>query len=245
MKKIAAILTALVFLCLALPVAAEDSAGAGPDPRTVFEQAAQAFPDTPCRLIDQGEILEFLNGTVIYCFLCHVTPAPDAEPCLGVLAAAWAPESGVLPLEVTVWPLTGEDGSPAVPTADYLWENVLAAIAGIGPGSAGSSLRQAQAVFALYTAAAQYRFDRMDAEAVRSLLQVTVQAMTEDERTSLRELLPSVRAEALRLCDPEAVCGGEYADAGVARMVDAMRADEGVRASLTALLDAAAEGLAP
>ncbi|MBR4459375.1 MAG: hypothetical protein IKS31_10505 [Clostridia bacterium] len=233
MKRVLSLLTALA-LILALPLTVFAEAVQAPDEQTVFEEAARRLLGVNYEKLAPAEIHDFLNGTVTYTFLCRITPVlVEAESRLGLLTAAWAPDSGVTVLDVQTLPKTDGEGVPALPGADDL-RSVFGEIAALDEGTAGASLKRAGCVCSVWVLCARFAFDRLDAQAVAEITAGAAERLTEAERAACAENAQAVLGEALRLCDASETLGGEYADAGAAEIIEALRADSGVCASVMA-----------
>ena len=207
------------------------------DPQTVFDRAADQLLGVNYELLALAERSQLTEDVEIYAFLCKGTAAvPGAEPRLCVLLAADLAEEGILPMGVIDCPSADEDGVLAFPDAEYLAANFFRALAQLPAGTAGASLQAARQVTDLWLICAMYDFAALDAETVSRNLSSGLLALAEEERALYVENAAFVLSEALRLCDPDEVPGGEYEDAGSAEALAALRAEESVRASVQAFL---------
>ena len=119
-------------------------------------------------------------------------------------------------------------------------DRLFLAIAELPDGTAGSSLRQAEAVCGLWSLSGTYRFDQYEPDALAQLLREAWSLLPEDAQAGFAEKAPAVLAEAERLLDPAAQPDGRYEDAGVSGTLEALRSDQAARDSAAALLSALA-----
>ena len=234
MKRL--MLICLLILCLA-PAGVRSEEAPLPDPEFVFGQAAADLPGTEVQQIGFLTRYEFLNHTQIYVFLVRMIPEdPGQPPRLGGWAVAWAPESGVVPMGFRAMPETAEAGDWALPEAEEIRE-LFRQIAEIPAGAAGASLRQAEAAVYLWLTGGRFAFDRFGADSLAPVFREAWRGLTGEQRARFSENAPGVLAEARRLLDPAEETGGIYEDADLARIMEALRAENGIRASAAALIE--------
>ena len=243
MKKIASLIVALIAALSLTAAFAEAPAeeAAVRDIQALVDEATADLLGANYEVIGLAASAPLTEDIVIEGYLCRVTTVgPQPAPRFAILFVAVNGDEAQM-LGANYIPFTDEDGNPEMPDAGQLSASLLEPIADLPDGTAGAGLNRAVRVMYVTLTAAMYRFDLFDAEALLPAFEEAAAALTEEQRTAFAENAPAIIAEALRLCDPAEALGGEYADAGVAEVMEALRADETVAASLAALAGMMAE----
>ena len=229
-------LVAAPVLAETVPAEAPAAEEAALDPQAVFEQATEGLLGVTYEndgLVEQFALSEEVD---LYGFLCRATTvAPDAQPRLCILIAAKTVKEGVLLMDVMDLPVTDAEGAQDVPETEYLVV-FFEAFAQLPVGTAGSSLQAAKQVSDTWLFCAMHDYTQQDADVIAQKLHDALLLLPEEERALYKENAPAILAEVRRLCDPAEALGGEYADAGVAGILETLRAEAYVPASVQAFL---------
>ena len=250
MKRILSVILALA-LALSLTAAfaetpaaeetAPETAAPAFDPQALVDEAAADLLGIHMEVIGLVAVSPFLEDIELQVFLCRITTvSPNPDPRFGVVIIAVDPDGEAGVLGTMDMPYTEDDGSPTFPGAEEMRDEVYVPIAELPEGSAGAALQKAQRTMQVLLVAGVYAFDRMEPEALANLLAEAAAGLTEEEQAACAANAPAIIAELQRLCDPNEELGDVYADAGVAEVTEALRADPAVQASLAALLAALA-----
>ena len=123
-----------------------------------------------------------------------------------------------------------------VPSADEIREGYYQLLTGMETGTAGASLKLAQAVAGVYRFCAAHPFWAMDTEAFAQNLLTAQENLDETEKAAFAQHRGELVMEAVRLLDEREELGGLYADAGLEEQMIELRNDPSVRLSVETFL---------
>ena len=117
-------LVCIMILCMMLfshaSATAEEESGLHPDPGFVYNQIETSLTETGLEKIEDLDTLSFLNNTWVYVYLCRNAKVDPTQPSgYAVLYLAWAPESGVIPVDTQYYPVC-HDGVWAMPDKEEI-----------------------------------------------------------------------------------------------------------------------------
>ncbi|MBR4710657.1 MAG: hypothetical protein IKP10_01395 [Clostridia bacterium] len=225
MKRITALLMGLM---MALSLTAAWGEAPAYDAQALITEAAAGMDDNVYTVIGLLSTDPWSEEIMIDTYLCRIL-FPDTSASLGAAVIARHGDQAQV-MGAMYLPYTDDDGSPEIPAAETL-AMLFSDLAALPEGSAGASLHRARAVMETLVNAAVYSYDRIDSEKITAVLEEAAAALTEEQRAALAVSGQAVYEEVLRLCDPAEELGGEYADAGVAEVMEALRGEEAVMAS--------------
>ncbi len=128
-----------------------------------------------------------------------------------------------------------------LPSVEAIADGFCRVIAGIEPGTAGASLKTAQAVCGVLRVCGLYRPAEADRAALRERLRAAEERLDETERAAYAEHLPGMAETLLKLTDGTEAPGAEYEDAGVLEETVRLLDDPAVCEGAALLLELALE----
>ncbi len=128
---------------------------------------------------------------------------------------------------------------PSVPSAEEIKAGYFEQAIGLEEGTAGVSMKLAQAVKSVFQFCSVCDFWSMDSESIKKALAEVQNSLTEEEITAFDHNSGVLTGEMTRLLDENQEMGSIYEDAGVEEQMIELRNDPVVRLSVKALLSAA------
>ena len=123
-----------------------------------------------------------------------------------------------------------------VPTPEEIRAGYYQLLTGLETGTAGASLKLAQAVADVYRFCQTHPFWAMDTEAFAQNLLTAQENLDETEKAAFAQYRGELVTEAVRLLDEREELGGLYADAGLEEQMSDLRNDPSVRLSVETFL---------
>ena len=122
--------------------------------------------------------------------------------------------------------------TPSAPSAEEIKEGYYQQVIGLEEGSAGASLKLAQAVDNVFRFCFVCNFWCQDYEPFASALVAAQSSLTEEEKAAFDQNRGALTLELTRLLDENEELGSAYADAGVETQMIELRNDPAVRLSV-------------
>ena len=120
----------------------------------------------------------------------------------------------------------------AAPSDGEILESYYRKVIGLETGTAGASLKLAQAVLDTYQFCAVYPFWSMDQEAFSRNLAAAQEQLTAEEKVAFDENRGDLTMEITRLLQENEETGGDYSDAGIEEQIEELRNTPDVRLSV-------------
>lgn len=122
------------------------------------------------------------------------------------------------------------------PTAQELADEYFKVIAAVETGSAGTSLKQAEAVLGVYQFCFNHALWLADPDTLGANMLAAREMLTEEEAAAFDENEPAITAEAIRLLVEDEAVTEAYEEAGLLEHIESLRNDATVRSGVSYFL---------